>query len=304
MNSDRIERGLGAALALTLPLWLVLGCGKGTVDLTGVTYVSKIVVDGTLMPGKPVGDIRLMRNVPLGASVDSESIVLSGAQASITDGAGTAYPLTYNPATYSFENLVITVRYGATYRLDVTAEIDGVTHLAWATTTVPDSGFALLLAKSRLDTLAYRQRDEAGNILSFQVTFERIPDHEFYALSVAALDADTSTFIYDNAFYDFDAQDVIDYFDELAYGFNWIQNAPPGPGESDMEVFWFHANFYGHYRGVVYAGDKNFRDFFVTQQNVQEIDGNFHEPTMHVEGDGIGVFGSALADTVYFYVSR
>jgi len=285
-------------------LLLVLGCGKGTVDLTGVSYVPKIVVDGTLMPGKFVNDIWISRSVPLDAPVDPSSLVLSGAVVTITDDSGTVYPLAYNAGTQAFQNLAITVRAGGTYRIDVEANIDGSTLRAWSTTTVPDSGFTLDLPNSRLDTLAYRQRDAEGNLLSFNVAFDRTPGNEFYALSVTALNADTSTFIYDNAFYDFDADDVIEFFDDLAYGFNWIQNAPPGAGESNMEVFWFHVNFYGSYRGVVYAGDKNFRDFFVTQENVQEIDGNFHEPSLHVEGDGIGVFGSALADTVHFYVSR
>jgi len=287
-----------------LALLAMAGCGKGEVDITGATYVPKIVIDGTLMPGKPVNDILLSRNVPLDASADLSALTLATAQATITDSAGTVYPLLYDSADQDFENFGIHVQYGATYRLDVTATIDSRMLSAWATTTVPDQGFSLILSKSRLDTLSYRQRDSAGTLLNFSVTFQRTPGHEFYVLSVDAMDADTSTFIYDNAFYDFDAGDVIDNFDELASGFNWIQNAPPGPGESNMEVFWFHVNFYGDYRSVVYAGDRNFRDFFVTQENVQEIDGNFHEPTLHIEGDGIGYFGSALADTVYFTVRR
>ena len=37
---------------------------------------------------------------------------------------------------------------------------------------------------------------------------------------------------------------------------------------------------------------------------VKEIDGNYHEPAFHFEGDGIGVFGSAIADTAYFWILR
>jgi len=37
---------------------------------------------------------------------------------------------------------------------------------------------------------------------------------------------------------------------------------------------------------------------------VQEIDGNLHEPAFHIEGDGIGVFGAAVADTAYFEIVR
>lgn len=300
MNSNSLKH---TCLAAVLAGNFAAGCGKGTVDISGAVYVPKIVIDATLMPGKPVTDIRLTRNLPLDASVDLDAVSLAFAVATITDTAGVAYPLAYDPIAQKFYNVSLAVRYGATYRFDVAADIDGHSLTAQAVTRVPDSGFALDLARSRLDTLTYRQRDAGGNLLNFNVTFERTPGNQFYALSVVALDADTSTFIYDNAFYDFDASDVIEFFDDLAYGFNWIQDAPPGPGESIMEVFWFHVNFYGDYRGVVYAGDRNFRDFFVTQENVQEIDGNFHEPTLHIEGDGIGYFGSAIADTVYFTVT-
>jgi hypothetical protein len=55
---------------------------------------------------------------------------------------------------------------------------------------------------------------------------------------------------------------------------------------------------------VVYAFDKNYKDFLITHDQVQEIDGNFHEPEFHFEGDGIGVFGSAIADTVQITVLR
>jgi hypothetical protein len=287
-----------------LALLAIGGCGKGKVDITNVTYVPKIVLDGTLIPGKQVNDIAITRNLPLDASVDINQLALTSAVATITDTAGTVYPLSYDSGSQYFYQNGLTVRYGETYRLDVSASIDGHLLQASAVTTVPDSGFALLLAKSRLDTLTYRQRDGSGNLLNFHVTFDRTPGNQFYALSITALDADTTSFIYDNAFYDYNAADVMDAMDELKYGFNWIQNAPPGPGESDLEVFWFHVNFYGDYRGVVYAGDRNFRDWLVTQENVQEIDGNFHEATMHIEGDGIGYFGSAIADTVYFTVIR
>ena len=304
MNSKQDNRRWYRSALLGLALLAASGCGKGNVDITSATYVPKIVIDGTLMPGKLVNDIALTRNLPLDASVDIDQLSLTAAVASITDTAGIVYPLSYDPSAQRFYNAAIRPRYGSTYRLEVTADIDGHTLQASATTTVPDSGFALLLAKSRLDTLTYRQRDGSGNVLGFHVAFDRTPGNQFYALSVTALDADTTTFIYDNAFYDYTAEDVIKNIDELPYGFNWIQDAPPGPGESDLEVFWFHVNFYGNYQGVVYAGDKNFRDWLVTQENVLEIDGNFHEATMHIEGDGIGYFGSAIADTVYFYVNR
>ena len=34
------------------------------------------------------------------------------------------------------------------------------------------------------------------------------------------------------------------------------------------------------------------------------MDGNFHEPKLHIEGDGIGVFATAVTDTTYFLVIK
>ena len=43
---------------------------------------------------------------------------------------------------------------------------------------------------------------------------------------------------------------------------------------------------------------------FQTYKNVQEFDGNFHEPRINIQGDGIGIFGSAIADTVFLKVKK
>ena len=71
-----------------------------------------------------------------------------------------------------------------------------------------------------------------------------------------------------------------------------------------MNLPWYTFNFYDHYRIIVYASDDNYKDFFMTYQQVMEMDGNFHEAKFNIEGDGIGVFGSVIADTVYVDVVR
>jgi hypothetical protein len=55
---------------------------------------------------------------------------------------------------------------------------------------------------------------------------------------------------------------------------------------------------------IVYAADENYRLFSLSYKNVQEFDGNFHEPKVTLQGDGIGVFASMIADTVYFKVNK
>jgi hypothetical protein len=71
-----------------------------------------------------------------------------------------------------------------------------------------------------------------------------------------------------------------------------------------MTLGWQDFRFYDDYEIIMYAADKNYKDFFITYQNVVELDGNFHEPKFNIEGDGIGVFGSIIADTVSCRVIR
>ena len=54
----------------------------------------------------------------------------------------------------------------------------------------------------------------------------------------------------------------------------------------------------------MYATDDNYREFVQTYNDVQEDDGNFHEAKFNIDGDGIGVFGSMIADTAYIEVLR
>ena len=58
--------------------------------------------------------------------------------------------------------------------------------------------------------------------------------------------------------------------------------------------FWF----YTEYRLTTMACDVNYKEFLQTYNDVQEEDGNFHEAKFNIEGDGIGVFGSVVLDTV------
>jgi hypothetical protein len=119
------------------------------------------------------------------------------------------------------------------------------------------------------------------------------------------LDASTSSFIYNNFYYpETDTQKVFNAINRYKQNYAYQIGIAPGTQNYTMTIDWYNVWFYGNYRVIVYAADKNFYDYFITAKNVMELDGNFHEPRMHIEGDGIGVFGSAVTDTVYFSVSR
>ncbi|MFQ5649891.1 MAG: DUF4249 family protein [bacterium] len=281
---------------------LLSACGEGTLSMDN-TFQPRIVIQGYLFPNHKV-EVRLLRNFPLNATIDDNEVILSEAQAVIIDQEGSRFELRFDADRQIYESSAIAVDYGKRYTLEVHATIDAKALFARSTTTVPQPGFEILEENSVLDSLVYRQRDENGQLIDFEIVFNRSPGTDFYALALNALDADTSTFIYDNPFDDFDVDDVLEDFEDFKYTYGWIQDTPLQPGESSIDVFSFFTWFYGEYEAVVLAGDRNFRDFLISHGQVQEIDGNFHEPAFHIEGDGIGVFGSAIADTAYFTVLR
>ena len=149
-----------------------------------------------------------------------------------------------------------------------------------------------------------RPRDADDELIIFELEIERSPQTTFYVFTVRPLNPDPDLFIYDNPYEELDRQDVEDDLDDYNYSWDWIQNTPLTTGRSQIDIFWFELSFYGAYEVIVYAADKNFIDFLRTHGNVQEDDGTFHEPKFNRAGDGIGVFGAAIADTVQIRVLR
>ncbi|MCX6151764.1 MAG: DUF4249 family protein [Ignavibacteriales bacterium] len=293
-------------LVMILTTFFFSACGEGTVDLTQSKYEPKIVVEGYLYPGHQIGDIRISRNMPLNKQVDFETIVLKDAIVKISDlSDGHEYILKYEPSYFTFFVPVYTpVEYGKSYKLEVWATIDGKNLYASSTTKVPEKG--LKIVDNPESSLSYREKDTEGNLKKYNISFTLSYGAEFYALSVCANLSILSlnNFIYENPYFKPDTNDIKDNFSRYTNSSYTLQNFNPYAEKLNIDIEWTSIWFYGKYRAIVYAGDKNFKDFFLTQDNVQEMDGNFHEPKLHIDGDGIGVFGSAVADTVYFTITK
>lgn len=287
---------------MSLVVMMLAACGESNLSITEATYQPKIAVQGILIPGQ-VPQIKISRNFPVNVVIDPADIPIPNASVTISDAAGVRRTLLYNPQTQAYE-AQFDVAYNTTYTLNVEAGIDGRTLHASATTTVPNAGFKILEERSNLGSMVYRQRDAQGNLINFDVVFERSPGTGYYLVSLVALDADTSKFIYDNPFRELTAEDVFTDFEEYKYLYYWLQDRPLTPGISNTEILSLFTFFYSRYRVIIYAADRNFRDFQITHELLQGIDGNYHEPAFHIEGDGIGVFGSAVADTAYFEILR
>ena len=151
--------------------FLCLACGDPQVQVTNTSYEPRIVIRGLLMPDHAVNEIHIARNFRLDEDLRGTSLLLPEAVAVIIDQeTAKQYPLTFVPADlfgplpdYSSSYFAyqgeeeLAVRHGATYRLEVSAEIEGEELFAHATTTVPEPGFRI--ADLSHDRYRYRERD-------------------------------------------------------------------------------------------------------------------------------------------------
>jgi len=296
-------KNFGINFIIILTALILLSCGKTSVTIDERTYKPKIVIIAYLYPEKPISNIQITRNFPVGTTIDKSNITLSGANVVLTDiGSSAAYELTYNPVTFAFEYTKddLEIDYGHSYRLDVSATIDGSDLMASSTTTVPDAGLEIDRENSVFGDLFYRETDESGKLITPQVAYKQSNNSDFFLLSVSALDASIETFIYENPF-GFDIKDALEdeaKIENFQYSARWTSPENQNGGLSIIEISWFQLWFYSPYRLVLYAGDANFYHFFATHRSVQSVDGNLHEPLFHIDGDGIGVFGSAVIDTL------
>lgn len=285
---------------------LLMSCGEGTVEVGPQTYTPKIVIEGYLQPGHVV-EVLITRNIPLNTQIDPSAVILSEANVVITDvRANKEYKLTFNPESlrFRYEGNDLVVENDKSYKLTVNAVVDGKQLSATSTTHVPKQGFNILRDESLLGTMKYRETDNEGNVKKFKIVFDTSPGTTYYAISNIALDASLDSFVYDNPYFDMEREDLEEDIDQFKYQMRWIQNANPNGGKRDFEVDWLDLWFYSNYRMIVYAGDENFRLFVQTYGNVTEFDGNLHEPRFNISGDGIGIFGSYIADTVYVKVEK
>ena len=286
-------------------LWY--SCGKTSVTIDERTYEPKIVIIGYLYPERPVSNIRITRNFPVGTTIDKNQIALSEANVTLTDiTSNIGYELTYNPISFAFEYTEdnLEIDFGKSYRLDVFANVDDSDLQASSVTTVPEEGLEIDRENSVYGNIFYRETDENGKLIQPQVAYRQSENSAFFLLSISALDADVETFIYENPF-GLDIKEVIENegkIENFQYQFRWTKPENQNGGFSIIEISWFQLWFYSPYRLVLYAADENFYHFFSTHRNVQSVDGNLHEPLFHIEGDGIGVFCSAVIETLYLNI--
>ncbi len=284
-------------------LLLAASCGKTSVEIDSSTYQPKIVINALLEPGQTVQGIKLTRNFPVGETIDVNSCNLTSAVAMMRDeSAQTDYPLTFDPQTESFYEATGSLRIGhnKTYSFTVQAEIDGKALQASAKTTTPGSGFSIDAAKSVPEFIHYRDFEIDGQPVLPTLVYNLTGGVGLYALSIQSLEGDSSTFITANPFgvklEELEPQQLY----EMRFSQAWDLFESRSSGQAELEIFWYQFWFYGNYQCVLYAGDRNYWHFIQTYDDVQDVDGNLRQPLMYIDGDGIGLFGSAARDTLNF----
>lgn len=277
-------------IVLTL-IFITTACGDPVVELED-EYEPKIAVSAYIYPEKRVENIKVMRNFQLSGDIDSSSIILTpfsnNVNISIND-----VPLNFDLKTFSYYTDNLQIDYNKEYTIKISAVVDGKQLYTESKTVTPQKGFKVT-AKD-LGEIKYRE-------VSPTIKFTISPGTGFYAFSINALEAGVNNFIFDNPYEpNVKPEDLEDRLNFYKFQMNMVLNLNLAPNDIyEYEISGLDTWFYGNYEVVVYAGNKNMEDFVLTAGNVQEFDGNFHEPRMYFEGDGIGVFAGAIADTVKF----
>ena len=288
-------------------LFLLNACGEGTVDIGAGNYSPKIVVEGYLVPGSNVENIIIGRNFPLNTSFSVNDVFIPNADVTLTAiETGKEYKLEYDKLknSYRYYGNDLKIEYNRSYRLSVSATIDGQKLTAKSVTTTPLKGFSIDKTLSVKGDNQYREKDQNGEVQKLKLVFNPSPQTEFYAIGTVAIEASINKFIFENPYFNLDTNNVIDNLRSYQYESSWIQNVKSDVPLQEKNIEWMELWFYGKYRTIMYAGDQNFKDYFITINQLQEMDGNYHEPKLHFEGDGIGIFGSYIADTLYFTIKK
>ena len=276
--------------------FMIIECGNPGVNVNNAPYEPKITVEGYLYCGESVHDIKLMRNYALGAPVDQSQLYLTPSLNSVSITIN-GNPLTFDPQTDSYYNSQMYVDYGKTYTLEVFATIDGKKLHTTSTTTTPQKGFTVL--DKNLGQFKY-------NTNPITITFDTSPGTGFYVFSIVPDSASLTNFIYNNVFRsNLDSAKIVNNFNDYKFRHETLNNINSFTSTAysitlNVRDTWF----YSSYTVIAYAGDENFKDYLITAPSVQEFDGNFHQPVQIFNGDGIGVFASAIKDTVRFLITK
>jgi hypothetical protein len=284
-------------------------------DLFAPDEVGILVIDAVLIVGEWPPDMFLTRTLSPSDAFSFGAVGVEDAEIAIyADGelAARYRPVRESPGWYVATLSFGQIRPSTTYRLEVETAAGEVLR---ATTTTPaafrvdewvlldsDDG-SVIRRLSRFEEHGDSLYEQPENTLVYQqglleARFDR-GDHIAFQIGLASLDKD-SPFVIDPDF--FDQGDFDDLEREVA-------SPPFDAPDGSVRLPWFAIYFEGRYLTRVFALDRNWYDL---ARSLPDFSGggqgfggqagdDFDRPIFHVEG-GIGLFGSAAADSVGFTI--
>ena len=295
------------SIELIIITFFIFSCGDSTADIqkdldggnSSKQYEEKIVLDAYLIVNQAVEHLFIRRNIPTGYAFNGIT-VLSNAEVILTDGT-TTDTLVFDTDTtgfYSNHPNFQSVKEATTYSITVHATINGKNLTAKSSTTTPSGVLQSNLYKADgatlLNTIPYLNNDD-----EIQLKFTPIPNAAFHVMYFIAESHEYSDLVQDHFFGPF--EDENDYPGYIST--EEILNLG-NVAEYQRAIPWINFYFYSKYQFIIYAGDENFKNFYFTYSNVKDIDGNLSEPEFNITGDGIGIFGSAIMDTLSFTITK
>lgn len=295
---------------------LVCGAGCSTTrdasEFFAPGAAGTLVVDGLLVVDRPFPKIIVSRVLPAGVEYSAAAAAERGATVIVTGGVDVHYIESATAGVYvPFSAGGLTVQPQQEYRLSVTTSTGST---VTAGTRTPErfhvDSWALLEAdavtvRRELDTFASAGDSvytRTGNQLIYadgllEARFSR-PMVQGFQVGVSSLDLDSDFVIRPEFFSEED-------FDNIERD----GSSPPLEAtDGKARLPWFAIFFQGRYKIRILALDANAFDYV---RSVARADGGFsfggspgdrfERPVFHVQG-GIGLFGSASADSVGFFV--
>jgi hypothetical protein len=279
-------------------------------DLFAPGEVGILVVDATLIVGKPFPLLSLSRTVAPGEVFSAAAALVTGAQGKIAwDDQEVALIESTQPGVYGAP--APPVAPSTTYRLEIrTAEGETLR----ATTTTPavftvdewlliDDNDTTLRRLSTFDEYgdSLYARPENQLVYSQGILEARFPRRDEIAFQVGLFSLDPgSDFVIDP---DFFSQEDFDDLDRE------VSSPPFDAIDGRIRLPWFAIYFEGRYLTRIYSLDRNWYDLVRSVPDLGSggpgFGGNagddFERPLFHVEG-GIGLFGSAAVDDIGFTI--
>jgi hypothetical protein len=302
---------------LLLATELLVGCStdRDPSEFFAPNDVGTLVIDGLLIVGKPLPQVTMSRVLSPEVAYTPEAFAEPGATITVQvfpDGLEVSYIESSEPGVYRPERVpTLIVEPRTSYQLRGVSTRGEVVQ---AQTMTPDPLHVdawLLLDPVDLAVVRELQTYEAlGDSVYFapenqlvyaegllEARFAR-PEVDAFQLGVFSLDLN-SNFVIEPEFFEEDDFDQIER-----------QGSSPALEalEGSVRLPWFAIFFQGRYKYKILALDRNAYDLVrsIPQNDSgfsfgNNLGGNFERPIFHVEG-GIGLFGSASADSVGFFI--